>query len=87
MPVPLRFAVWVCELPLSVMVRVPVLSPVAVGVKVTVIVQDAPAGTGLLHVPASAAKSPVVEELLTYKTAAPVFVTVMFCAELVVPTS
>ena len=84
---PVRLTVWVCGVALSVTVRVPVLVPVAVGVKVRGIVQDPAAATGPLHVPASAAKSPFAEVLLTYKVAVPVFVTVTLCAELVVPTS
>ena len=38
-PVPVRLTVWVAGLALSVMVRTPVLVPVAVGLKVTLRVQ------------------------------------------------
>jgi hypothetical protein len=40
-PVPVRLTVWVAGLALSVMVRVPVLVPVAVGLKVTLMMQEA----------------------------------------------
>jgi hypothetical protein len=42
-PVPVRLTVWVVGLALSVMVTTPVLVPVAVGLKVTLRVQLAPA--------------------------------------------
>jgi hypothetical protein len=44
-PVPVRLTVCGLPLALSVMVRVPLRTPVAVGVKVTLIVQLAPAPT------------------------------------------
>jgi hypothetical protein len=44
-PVPVRLTVWVSGLALSKMVTAPVLVPVAVGVKVTVMMQEAPAAT------------------------------------------
>jgi hypothetical protein len=44
-PVPVRLTVWVVGLALSVMVTAPVRVPVAVGLKVTLIVQLAPAAT------------------------------------------
>ena len=45
MPVPMRLTVWVAGLALSVTVRVPLLVPAAVGLKVTLMVQEAPAAT------------------------------------------
>ena len=44
-PVPVRLTVWVVGLALSVMVKVPFLVPVAVGLKVTLMVQLALAAT------------------------------------------
>ena len=44
-PVPVRLMVWVAGLALSVMVTTPVLVPAAVGLKVTLRVQLAPAAT------------------------------------------
>ena len=44
-PVPVRLTVWVAGLALSVIVKVPLLDPAAVGVKVTLRVQLAPAAT------------------------------------------
>ena len=44
-PLPVRLTVWVAGLALSVMVTVPVLVPLAMGLKVTPIVQEALAAT------------------------------------------
>jgi hypothetical protein len=44
-PVPVKLTVWVVGLALSVMVRVPVLVPAAVGRKITEMLQEAPAAT------------------------------------------
>jgi hypothetical protein len=49
-PVPVRLMVWGLGVALSVMVMAPVRVPVAVGVKLTLIVQFAPALTELPHV-------------------------------------
>ena len=82
-PVPVREMM--CGLPvaLSVMVMAPVLVPVAVGVKVTEMVQLAPAAmkTPQLVV---CAKSPLGTMLVMSSDALPVFVSVTVCAELVV---
>jgi hypothetical protein len=44
-PVPVRLVVWVAGLALSVIVKEPLLEPVAEGVKVTLRMQLAPAAT------------------------------------------
>jgi len=44
-PVPVRLTVWVVGLALSVTVKVPVLVPVVTGLKVTAMLQVAPAAT------------------------------------------
>ena len=76
-----------CGLPaaLSVIVKAPVLVPVAVGAKVTGRVQLAPAATVVPHASASA-KSPLVATPEIVSTAVPLLVRVMFCAGLVVIT-
>jgi hypothetical protein len=97
-PVPVKPTV--CVLPatpllLSVMVSVPLSAPVAVGEKVTLIVQEPPAATGLLVeqvVPVEAtAKAlafvPVIAMLLMVSAAVPVvLLRVTACDPLVVPT-
>src|SRR5216684_1992106 len=85
LPVPVRLTV--CGLPvaLSVIVRVPLLVPEAVGVNVTLIVQLDPADTAdpqLFVCP----KSPLVEMRLTLRNAVPVLLNVTVWAPLVVPT-
>jgi len=87
-PVPVKETV--CGLPaaLSVMVRKPGRVPPVEGVKVTLIVQFAPAAivagaTGQLLV---CAKSPVMAIELMTRGAVPELVTVTACAALVVPT-
>src|SRR5260370_741630 len=84
-PVPVRLTD--CGLPeaLSVMFRVPVRVPEAVGVKVTLMLQLAPAATELPQVLVSA-KSPLAEMLVRLSEALPVFESVTDCAALVVPT-
>lgn len=80
-PVPLRLTVWVLfatSLLLSVMVSVPVRVPAAVGVKVTLIVQLAPAVTEFPHV-VVCAKSPLVAMLEMVSGASPLLVNVTFC--------
>src|SRR5260370_354279 len=69
----------------SVMFRVPVRVPEAVGVKVTLMLQLAPAATELPQVLVSA-KSPLAEMLVRLSEALPVFESVTDCAALVVPT-
>jgi hypothetical protein len=84
-PVPMRLTD--CGLPeaLSVMLRVPVRVPEAVGLKVTLMLQLAPAATELPQLSVSA-KSPLAEILVIVKLTVPVLVSVTVCAALVVPT-
>jgi hypothetical protein len=74
-PVPVRLTVWVEGLALSVMVRVPVLVPAVVGLKVTLMVQLAPAATLEPQVLVWE-KSPLVLMLLMLRVALPVFLSV-----------
>jgi hypothetical protein len=84
-PIPVRLTD--CGLPeaLSVMLRVPVRLPDAVGVNVTLMVQFAPAATELPQVLVWA-KSPLAETPVRFSEALPVFASVTVCAALVVPT-
>ncbi len=84
-PVPVKLTD--CGLPeaLSVMLRVPVRVPDAVGVNVTLMVQLAPAATELPQVLVWA-KSPLAETLVRFSEALPVLESVTDCAALVVPT-
>src|SRR5260370_10939115 len=84
-PIPVRLTD--CGLPeaLSVMLRVPVRLPDAVGVNVTLMVQFALAATELPQV-LVCAKSPLVETLMTFSETLPVFARANDCAALVVPT-
>src|SRR5260370_9051623 len=84
-PIPVRLTD--CGLPeaLSVMLRVPVRLPDAVGVNVTLMVQLAPAATELPQVLVWA-KSPLAETLVRFSEALPVLESVTDCAALVVPT-
>ncbi len=86
-PVPLRPTV--CGLPaaLSMMLSVAFRVPVAVGVKVTLIEQLAPAASDVPQVllwAKSPGFAPVVEMPLMLSAAFPVFVSVAVCAALVV---
>ena len=88
-PAPYRLIV--CPLPLlSVMLTEAVREPIAEGVKVTRIVQPAPAATLAPQV-FVCAKSPllvpVIAMLLRVTVVAPLFVSVTVCVALVVPTS
>jgi hypothetical protein len=74
-PVPVRLTVWVEGLALSVMVRVPVLVPAVVGLKVTLMAQLAPAATLEPQVLVWE-KSPLILMLLMLRVALPVFVSV-----------
>jgi hypothetical protein len=74
-PVPVRLTVWVAGLALSVMVRVPVLVPAVVGLKVTLMAQLAPAATLEPQVLVSE-KSPLVLMLLMLSVALPMFLSV-----------
>src|SRR2546429_7618317 len=75
----------VCGLPaaLSVMVIAPVRVPVAVGVKVTLMAQLAPAATDVPQV-LVCMKSPLATMLVTLSATVPVLVSVTDCATLVV---
>src|SRR4051812_36231436 len=77
----------ICGLPAaeSVTVNAPVRVPVCVGVKVTAMLQLAPAAR-LAGQELVCAKSPLVPILLTLSAAPPLFVSVTDCAALVVPT-
>jgi hypothetical protein len=91
MPVPERIAVWaLVETPfeLSATVRVALRAPLAVGLKLTVTAQLAPAATDAPHV-LVATKSPLLAPetatLATAKAAVPVLLRVSVCTALVVP--
>jgi hypothetical protein len=71
-PVPVRLTVWVAGLALSVMVTAPVRVPAAVGLKVTLRVQLAPAATLEPQVLVSE-KSPLAVMLVMLRAALPVF--------------
>ncbi len=89
MSVPWPDRVTACGLPgaLSEIVIAPVRAPVAVGVKVTLIMQvPPPAATVALFahvVPAAVAKSPLAAMLAIFNVALPVLVSVTFCTPLV----
>jgi hypothetical protein len=83
--VPLRLTVCGLPLALSVMLSVPVREPVAVGVKVTLIVQVALAAT-LVPQLLVWAKSPLAAMLEMLNAPVPLLVSVSVCAALVVPT-
>ena len=68
---------------LPAIATVPRRDPVAVGVNVTLNVQLAPVASDVTQ--PEAAKSPVAATALIVNVAFPVFVTVIVCAELVVP--
>jgi hypothetical protein len=74
-PVPVRLMVWVAGLALSVMVTAPVLVPAAVGLKVTLRVQLAPAATLEPQVLVWE-KSPFTVKLVMRRVALPVFLSV-----------
>jgi hypothetical protein len=74
-PVPVRLTVWVAGLALSVMVTAPVLVPAAVGLKVTLRVQLAPAATLEPQVLVWE-KSPLTLMLVIVRLALPVFLSV-----------
>lgn len=86
-PVPLKLAVWGLPAALSGMVTVPVLVPVAVGVKVTLIMQLAPATREVpqLLVWPKSPLTPILPPVME-RGAVPLLVSVKICALLVVPT-
>ena len=71
-PVPVRLTVWVAGLALSVIVIKPVRVPVTTGVKVTLIVQEAPAARLEPQVLVWE-KSPLVTMLVMLRVAVPLF--------------
>ena len=78
-PVPVRLTVWGLPLALSVRVMAAVRVPLAAGVKVTLIVQLAPAATldpQLLVCAKSLALVPVAARLVRVKAALPVLLSV-----------
>ena len=83
--VPVRLTV--CGLPpaLSLMVKVPVRVPLALGAKVTFNVQVDPAATPFPQLSVSA-KSPLAEMPMICKGAVPLLERVTVCGALVVPT-
>ena len=88
-PAPVRATV--CVVPctaslLSVMVRVPLRVPAPVGVKVTLMAQSLPAATDSMQL-SVAAKSPVLETSEMLSGHAPALSNVIYCGELVVPTT
>jgi hypothetical protein len=88
-PVPVRATVCGLPLALSVMLTAAVRLPVAEGVKVTLIVQLAPAATELPQVlvwAKSLALAPVTARLVMFSVALPVLLTVTLRAVLVVGT-
>ena len=91
-PVPVRETAWGLPEALSVMDTAALRLPVAVGLKVTVIVQFALAATLAPHV-FVCEKSPLftpvmmMPEPLNVSTAFPVLVNVILCVALLVPTS
>jgi hypothetical protein len=92
-PVPVSGTVCVGGVALSVMVKVPVRAPAAVGVNVTLITQFAPAASvaGLIGQAVApvlvCAKSPNAAMELIVRGPVPVFVSVTVCAALVVLSS
>jgi|GEM_PF-4097838 len=84
-PVPVRVTFCGLWKSLSAMLKVPVRAPVAVGVKVIVTTQLAPAATGLTQV-LVCAKSPVVATAPMFSGILLVLVRVNFSGALVVPT-
>ena len=85
-PVPVSDTVCGLPLALSATESEPVRVPVAVGLKVTLIVQLAPAATLVPQVLVSE-KSPVVEMLVMLRVAVPVLVSVTVSAALLVPST
>lgn len=84
-PVPLNLTTVGTTLELSLMVSLPLLAPIAMGVNVTLIMQDPPTVrvAGQLF---TAAKSPPVSTASTVRGEVPLFAKVAVCAALFVPT-
>ena len=85
-PDPVRPTVWMAGLALSVMVTVPVLDPLALGLKVTLTLHEAPAST-LEPQLLVWEKSPLIAMLVMVSVAVPVLVRVKLCELLLVPTA
>ena len=83
---PVRLTVWVAGLALSAMVKEPLREPLAVGVKVTLRVQLAPAARLEPQVLVWE-KSSLSVMLEIVRAALPSFLSVIVSAELVVPTT
>ncbi len=83
-PVPLSATVCGLLAALSAMVRVPARLPAAVGVKVTLIAQLAPAAIDAAQL-LLAPKSPLAAMLVMLKAAFPVFLSVTVCGALAIP--
>jgi len=86
-PVPFRFEVCGLLLALSVAFNVPVLEPVAVGLKTTLILQLALAARLAVQVVVETLKSPVVEMAMLPRATDWLLVSVNVLAGLVVPTA
>jgi hypothetical protein len=85
-PVPLSAITCGLFVALSVRVSVPVRVPAAVGVNFTLMVQLTPGATELPQVPSPAKAKLPVKAALNVSVALPVFVSVVSCAALLVPT-
>ena len=85
-PVPLSAITWGLFDALFVRVSVPVRVPAAVGVNFTLMVQLTPGATELPQVPSPAKVKSPVKAALNVSVALPVFVSVVNCAALLVPT-
>jgi hypothetical protein len=72
---------------LSVIVKVPLRDPIAVGTKTIPRVQEFPGWIADWHPFVCTEKSPVIPTLATSTWALPVLVMVTFCGLLVVPTN
>ena len=83
---PVKLTVWGLPAASSATLNVPLRVPVAVGVKVTLIAQLAPAATELPQV-FVCAKSPLAAMLVMFSVAVPVLLSVTTCAPLVAPKS
>jgi hypothetical protein len=86
-PVPVKATVCGVVSASSLKVNVPLRIPIAVGLKVTLTVQFAPAATVVPQVLALMAKSPLIVILLIFSVLVPVFVSLIAFAVLVVAST
>ena len=86
-PVPLRLTVWGLPLALSLMVRVPIRDPTAVGLNATLIVQLVCGARMVPQVFAGIMKSPEATMLLMASVVVPVLPKTTFLEALVVPSA